>query len=377
MLRCRKIAWLSCFQFIQNTQEKSKEKNHILFVEKIVDEKQIRPTSLEAWILRIRNWWCETILWTKIQQKHSQQQTTCSCNEMTGERETRTKRKSRWKSIAETSRKTSKRIASSTWRTYEMKESDSVIVAETSCTICSSEQKRQKSEHRCSRRRKNSENVQNRIVRTRNDLSKLQYECKQSWMTDWRRIRSTWYSVQHKFEESQIMCSNLMFAKFVPEEKWKLQHIDIYSKQIFNEQRRSNMNFQKKPVVEKSVLHDEFFWFLSFLFSWILHIRNTEMFAWYIHSTWRMKECVHWMIQMIRKNNNCTDVRFSMYSVQEKKKHNAIRTNNRECRRKFDVRCEFIHLRHRRRWTFHSWFLTFVLPRIRNQMMTKENQAYW
>jgi hypothetical protein len=101
------------------------------------------------------------------------------------------------------------------------------------------------------------------------------------------------------------------------------------------------------------------------------------LFDWYIWSTWRMKECIHWVIQMKCKNNDCTDVRFTMYRIQEKEKYYAICTNNRECRRKSDIHRKQFHLRHRLMRKIHSRLLTLILPRIYESLMTKENQAYW
>ncbi len=505
------VAWLYSIPSVQNAQEKTKEKNHLLSSEKIVDEKQIRPNSFEAWILWIRDWWCEAILWTKIQQKHSQQQTACNCYEMTSKRETRTKIKDSWKSIAETSRKTSERIVCATWRLDEMKESSSSIVAETSIKIRECEQVRRLKRHRCVRRWKNLEDVQDRTRWASNDLSKLQYECEQSRVIDWRRKRSTWYVVQLKITKNQKVkridrklnqwtslrrenatqyltiyiliskrwthtnqiCKNIDMweqahwtmkhhfenlqdrfrKKQIQEEKQKQEKNTrestqrrkeiadmrrkylkdttdtlivvwyaetkntcrfitktktdatmisrISSKSVLiaiskctnekkretlcqefitkqnNESRTSNRDVEKKQFVEKQIFWTQLLRFLQVLFSWILHIRHARLFDWDIRRTWRMKECVHWVIQMKCKNNDCTDVRFTMYRIQEKEKYYAIRTDNRQCRRKSDLYCEQFHLRHWLMRKIRAWLLKLILPRICNQMMTEENQAYW
>ena len=152
---------------------------------------------------------------------------------------------------------------------------------------------------------------------------------------------------------------------------WHIYYLSI------NGQTKSNRIIEKQQFVEKQIFWIQLLWFLQVLFYGILHIRNARMSCWNLWRTWRMKKCVHWVIQMKCKNNNCTDVRFTMYRIQEKKKHYAIRTNNRECRRKSDIHCKFIHMRHRLMRKIHSWLLTFVLPRIYESLMTEKNQTYW
>lgn len=154
-------------------------------------------------------------------------------------------------------------------------------------------------------------------------------------------------------------------------------YVKNLSQNKINESRTSNRDVEKKQFVEKQIFWTQLLWFLQVLFSWILHIRHARLFDWYIWSTWRMKECVHWVIQMKCKNNDCTDVRFTMYRIQEKEKYYAIRTDNRQCRRKSDLYCEQFHLRHWLMRKIRAWLLKFILPRICNQMMTEENQAYW
>ena len=162
--------------------------------------------------------------------------------------------------------------------------------------------------------------------------------------------------------------------KIASEQKWKSHHIDIYQKQIFNEHRRSSWAIEEKQSIEIQIFWTQFLRLLQILFSWILHIRNASVLDWNLWSTWRMKECVHRVIQMKCKNNDCTDVCFTMYRIQETQKYYAIRTDNRQCRRKSDIHCEQLHLRHRLMRKIRAWLLKLILPRICNQMMTKENQ---
>lgn len=232
----------------------------------------------------------------------------------------------------------------------------------------------------CVRRWKNLEDVQDRTRWASNDLSELQYECEQSRVIDWWRKRSTWYVVQLKITKNQKVKRidrKLNQWTSLPTVEWKTQHIDIYQKQILNESRTSNRDVEKKQFVEKQIFWTQLLRFLQVLFSWILYIRHARLFDWDIRRTWRMKECVHWVIQMKCKNNDCTDVRFTMYRIQEKEKYYAIRTDNRQCRRKSDLYCEQFHLRHWLMRKIRAWLLKLILPRICNQMMTEENQAYW
>ena len=198
-----------------------------------------------------------------------------------------------------------------------MKESCSSIVAESSLKICEAEQRQERSWHWCLRRREDSENVQNRTRWAEHDLSKLQSECEQSWMIDWWRIRSTWYVVQLKNEKVKQIVQNWCWWKSLPSRNEIHTILTIYQKQIFDESRRSSWVVEEKQFVEIQILWTFFLRLLQILFSRILHIRNARMFDSDLWRTWRMKECVHWMIQMKCKDNDCTDVRFTMYRIQE------------------------------------------------------------